>query len=234
VQPYAEVLAEDYFKIHPDASVNVQGGGSAAGIQAAAEGAAQIGMSSRALKPSETAVTGILIAKDGIAVIVHPDNPTSKIDVETLRRVFTGQLKSWKQLGWVDKPITIISREDGSGTRTAFDDAVMGGLDVYPLCIVQDSNGAVRVTVAQDRYSIGYVSLGLVDKSVKALALNGVEPNFETASSGKYPLVRPFLFLVKGAPEGLAKEYIDFVLSDVGQKILTEEGLIPVNAGKTH
>ena len=232
VQPFAEVLAEEFSKSHPLLAIDVQGGGSSAGIQAATAGAAEIGMSSRDLKKDETAVKGILIARDAIAVVVNPSNPVSAIDLSGLMRVYTGEITSWKQLGWIDKPVTVISREEGSGTRGAFDEAVMQKRGVWPGCIFQDSNGSVRQTVAQDRFAIGYISLGLVNDSMKALGLDGILPTFESASSGKYPLVRPFLFVVKSEPQGLAREFIDYVLSPAGQKILQEEGLIPANAGK--
>jgi len=189
-----------------------------------------LGMSSRALKPSESAVRGILMAQDAIAVVVHPGNPVLEVDTVTLRKIYTGEITSWQQLGWLDRRITVIAREEGSGTRGAFDEMVMEDAEVWPGCLVQDSNGSVRETVAHDRFAIGYISLGLVNASIRALSIDGVDPCFESASSGEYPLVRPFLFVVKDEPEALAKEFIDFVLGEHGQAILAEEGLIPVNA----
>ncbi|MDP2858031.1 MAG: phosphate ABC transporter substrate-binding protein [Bacillota bacterium] len=230
VQPFVELLSEEFAKQHNDLVVNVQGGGSSAGIQAAIAGAAEIGMSSRDLKPAEKELKQFLIARDAIAVIVHPENPLRSIDLDTLRKIFTGSITSWDQLGWAPKPVTVISREEGSGTRGAFDELVMRTAEVWPGCLVQDSNGSVRVTVAQDRYSIGYISLGLADESVRTLSLDAVEPTFDNASSGKYPLVRPFLFVLKNEPQGLAKQFIDYVLSEEGQKILREEGLVPAVA----
>ncbi len=234
VQPFAEVLSEEFTKQHRDLAINVQGGGSSAGIQAAVAGAADIGMSSRDLKPSEKQLKEVLIAKDAIAVVVHPENPLRNIDTGTLRKICAGAITSWADLGWDARPITVISREEGSGTRGAFEELVMKTSEVWPGCLVQDSNGSVRVTVAQDRYSIGYISLGLVNDSVRALSLDGIEPAFDTASSGKYPLVRPFLFVLKSEPQGLAKQFIDYVLSEEGQRILREEGLVPAVARTTH
>ena len=234
VQPFAEVLSEEFMKQHGDLVVNVQGGGSSAGIQAAVAGAAEIGMSSRGLKPAEKQLKEVLIARDAIAVVVHPANPLKNIGVDTLSKIFDGTITSWGDLGWDAKPITVISREEGSGTRGAFEELVMKTAEVWPGCLVQDSNGSVRVTVAQDRYSIGYLSLGLVNESVKALSLDGIEPTFDSASSGKYPLVRPFLFVLKSEPQGLAKQFIDYVLSEEGQRILREEGLVPAVARTTH
>ncbi len=234
VQPFAEVLSEEFTKRHPDLVVNVQGGGSSAGIQAAVAGAADIGMSSRDLKPAEKQLKEVLIARDAIAIVVHPENPLKNIDAGTLRKIFTGTIASWGDFGWDAKPITVISREEGSGTRGAFEELVMKTSEVWPGCLVQDSNGSVRVTVAQDRYSIGYISLGLVNDGVKALSLDGIEPTFDNASSGRYPLVRPFLFVLKSEPQGLARQFIDYVLSEEGQRILREEGLVSAVARTTH
>jgi len=234
VQPFVEVLSEEFTKQHKDLVVNVQGGGSSAGIQAAIAGAAEIGMSSRDLKPKEKQLREVLIARDAIAVVVHPENPLTNIGLDSLRKIFDGSITSWEQLGWASKPVTVISREEGSGTRGAFEELVMKTVEVWPGCLVQDSNGSVRVTVAQDKYAIGYISLGLVNDSVKALSLDAIEPTFDNASSGKYSLVRPFLFVLKNEPQGLAKQFIDYVLSEEGQRMLREEGLVPAVARTTH
>lgn len=229
VQPFAEMLAEEYARLFPqEPAVNVQGGGSSAGARAALSGAAQIGMLSRELAPAESQLTPIVIARDAIAVIVHPGNPVSNLSKSQVQAIFSGDITDWSQVGGPPGKIHLISREEGSGTRGAFDELVMHGRDVSPRAIVQDSNGAVRETVASDRYAIGYISLGLVDARVKALRIDGVEPTVDNCREGRYILVRPFLFAVKGEPSPETRRFIDFVLGPRGQGILAEEGLIPV------
>jgi len=229
VEPFAELLAEKYMAEHLQSPpINVQGGGSSAGIQAALSGNAEIGTSSRWLREEEKGLEAILIAWDAIAIIVHPSNPLSDLTLNQVREMFAGRIDNWASLGGSDRPITLVTREEGSGTRGAFEELVMGGERITPAALRQDSNGAVRVMVAGDPEAIGYISLGIVDKRVKPLSIEGVFPSRETVSSGTYGLVRPFLFLVKGEPQGLAKEFIDYVLSPSGQEILEEEGLVRV------
>ncbi len=229
VEPFAELLAEEYMLEHPQAlPVNVQGGGSTAGIQAAQMGVADIGMASRELRPEEKGLNGILIAQDAIAIIVNPQNPLTEISSEELRGIFAGRIRNWQDMGWKPRVITVVTREEGSGTRGAFDKLVMGVEDVTPSAIVQDSNGAVRAIVADDPYAVGYISLGLVNEEVKALRVDGVEATAESAARGEYRLVRPFLFLTRGEPEGQAEEFIEFVLSPRAQELLASEGLSKV------
>ncbi|MHB1416016.1 MAG: phosphate ABC transporter substrate-binding protein [Chloroflexota bacterium] len=228
VQPFAEMVAEQYMTEHHDQVINVQGGGSSAGINAAETGAAQIGMSSRELKPEEEAqLTPVVIALDAIAVVVNPRNPMSDLGIEQIRSIFTGQTTNWSALGGPDKTITVVSREEGSGTRGSFQELVMGEQDVYSGAIVQDSNGAVRQVVADDPNAIGYISLGLVNDQVKPIDIGGVKPSNENVRKEDYKLVRPFLFVVKGTPSKEAQAFIDYTLSSKGQATLASEGLVP-------
>jgi len=236
VQPFAEKLAEIYMVKNPNTVVNVQGGGSTAGIRAAQEGIANIGTSSRNLHPEEKGLFEIPIAYDGIAVIVNPKNPTKNLSTETLRAIYAGKILNWRNLTGVDHRITTITREAGSGTRGAFEELVMEKLEIDPGCIVQDSNGSVRELVATDPYAIGYISLGLVNKQVKAVALDGVAPSVKAVKEKRYRFFRPFLFLTKKKPTGLVLHFICFVLSPEGQNILAKEGLIPASIihGESH
>lgn len=229
VQPFAEKLAEIYMVKNPNTVVNVQGGGSTAGIRAAQSGIANIGTSSRNLHPEEKGLFEIPIAFDGIAVIVNPKNSINNLSTETLRAIYAGKILNWKGLNGVDHRITTITREEGSGTRGAFEELVMEKLEIDPGCIVQDSNGAVRELVATDPYAIGYISLGLVNKQVKAVALDGVAPSVKAVKEKRYRFFRPFLFLTKKKPSGLTLHFICFVLSPEGQRILAKEGLIPAS-----
>jgi len=232
VQPYAEVLSEDYALLYPDDAVDVQGGGSAAGITAAESGVADIGMSSRDLTDDEKQqLWSVEIAKDGLAIIVHPKNPVQDLSLEQVRDIYSMKITKWSELGGPDANIHVITREDGSGTRSSFESLIMGTDRITPKAIVQDSNGAVRQLVSSDPNSIGFISLGLVDQTVKALNLDNIIPSRENVINGSYGLFRPFLFLSKGEPTGLAKQFIDYTMSPDGQKILMDEGLIPSAEG---
>jgi phosphate transport system substrate-binding protein len=229
VQPFAEKLAEIYMDIDPKFIINVQGGGSTAGIKACREKAAQIGTSSRELHQDEEDLTKIIIAKDGIAVIVHPSNPVGNITLEQLRGIFSGAVRSWSHLGWVDKPIYFVNREEGSGTRDAFESLVMGKKEISDEALVQDSNGSVREIIANNPQAIGYISFGIVNHQVKALAVHSITPDLKTIKSNRYTLTRPFIFVFPSQPTALARRFIDFVLSKEGQEILEKEGLVGVH-----
>jgi phosphate transport system substrate-binding protein len=228
IQPFADKWAEVFMEKRPGLGVNVQGGGSSAGIQACKSGACQIGMSSRELKENEKDLHEIVIARDGLAIIVHPSNPVRGATLSQVKQIFSGDLTNWKYLGGPDKAMTVVTREEGSGTRGAFQELVMGKTRILRDAITEDSNGTVREIVASDPHSIGFISLGLVNEQVRALALDGVEATDANIEAGRYKLVRPFLFLTKGEPTGAAKAFIDFVLSEEGQALVKKEGLIPV------
>lgn len=228
VQPFAEKLAEIYMELHPEIIINVQGGGSTAGIKACREGAAQIGMSSRSLHKDEADLTQVVIAKDGIAIIVHPSNPVNNMNLDQLRGIFSGTLRSWSRLSWVDKEIHFVNREEGSGTRDAFENLVMNKTEISDEALVQDSNGSVREIVANDPQAIGYISFGIVNHQVRALAIQSVPPTLETIKNNRYTLTRPFIFVLPPQPSPLAERFLGFVLSKEGQEILEKEGLVGV------
>ncbi|MCL1914341.1 MAG: phosphate ABC transporter substrate-binding protein [Eubacteriaceae bacterium] len=232
VQPYAEILAEEFAILYPGSEIDVQGGGSSAGIQAAETRTADIGMSSRHLKESEEAVLhSFEIAKDGLAMIVHPDNPLDNLSLDDVRAIYAQEATLWSDMGGNGHKIHLITREEGSGTRSAFEELVMGTSVISPKAIVQDSNGAVKQLVSNDRNSIGFISLGLVDGTVKALKLDGSAPSIENVLNGTYNLHRPFIFVTSDEPQGEAKEFIDFVMGQHGQELLAKEGLIPPEKG---
>jgi len=231
VQPYAEVLAEEYMILHPDAVIDIQGGGSSAGIMAAQSGTSNLGMSSRVLKDEEKSLWYVEIARDGLAVIINPANPVQNLTLEQVSDIYSAKISDWSQLGGTKAKIHVITREDGSGTRDAFVSLVMGESNITPRAIVQDSNGAVKQLVADDPNAIGFISLGLVDVTVKALELDGVAASRENVMNGSYNLSRPFLFVALAEPTGQTKEFLDFVLSAEGQQMLINEGLISPSEG---
>lgn len=231
VQPYAEVLAEEFMIVYPGEEVDIQGGGSSAGITAAQSGIANIGMSSRALKDEESGLWSVEIARDGLAVVVNPANTIQNLTIDQICDIYALEITNWSEIGGNDADIHVITREEGSGTRSAFTELVMGKTGITPRAIVQDSNGAVRQLVADDPNAIGFISLGLVNENVKAVQLEGIAATRENVENGSYKLSRPFLFVSSGEPTGLTKQFIDFTLSSEGQKILMNEGLIPSSTG---
>ncbi len=227
VQPFAEALAEEFMVGHSAEKIFIQGGGSTAGIHAVLTGAAQVGMSSRKLEESEKALIAVPIIYDAIAVIVHRTNPLDNLSMDQTRKIYAGKITRWKEVGGVDRPITVVTREEGSGTRETFQNLVMGKNEEISLgALVQDSNGAIRQVVADDPNAIGFISLGLVNERVKALKLDGMEPTVENVRAHRYQIVRPFLFVFKTPPQGIAKEFLEYVLSPKGQRLLMQEGLV--------
>ncbi len=230
VQPFIEKVAEHFMEKYPEIKVDVQGGGSTAGIQATFNKTCDIGTSSRNLKPSEKDLRTILIAVDGIAVIVHNNNPVDNLSIEVIRGIFAGQIKNWQELGGYNEEIIPVTREEGSGTRGSFEEMIMAETAISDACLVQDSNGAVREIIATTPQGIGYISVGLVDEREKTLAIDGVKPDLTNLISCKYQFTRPFLLLTADEPRGDVKKFIDYVLSEEAQTILGNNGLIPVNA----
>ena len=234
VQPLAEKLAEAFMTENSGVRIDVQGGGSSVGVKAAGEGTSDIGMASREIKESELAefpnLNIIVIARDGIAIVAHPDVTVSDLSVEQVRDIFSGKITNWKDLGGDDQNIFVVSREEGSGTRGAFEELVMGeDALIAGTAILQPSNGSIRTTVSTTPYSIGYLSFGYLDETVKSISIAGVAPTEPNAADGSYPIVRPLNMLTNGEPAGMVKAFLDFILSEAGQKLVVEDGYIPVN-----
>jgi phosphate transport system substrate-binding protein len=228
VEPFAELLAEEYMRPHPASHIYVQGGGSSSGIMAARTRAANIGMASRFLLPNEQDIYPVTIAKDAIAIIVHPTNPVSDLSLLQISAIFSGKFRNWREVRGNSHPMVLVTREEGSGTREAFQKFVMKKEEISLEALVQDSNGAIRQVVSSDPNAIGYISFGLVNDKVKALKISGVAPDPVNIENGTYILVRPFLFVFNGNPEGEAKAFLEFVLSPEAQKLLQREGLVSV------
>jgi len=230
VQPYVEILVEEYSNQNPGKFIDVQGGGSSAGIQAVESHTAQIGMSSRRLRDTEMDLWSIEITKDALAIIISPENPVTSLTLEQIRGIYSADNINWSDFGGPDARIHVITREEGSGTRSAFEELVMDEQRITPRAIVQDSNGSVRQLVAGDPFSIGFISLGLVDEGerpVKALSIDGIAATKNNVLNGDYALFRSFLFVALEKPEDNVMRFIDFIRSPDGQKIMSDEGLIP-------
>jgi phosphate transport system substrate-binding protein len=229
VTPFAEHLAELYQHAHSGVAINIQGLGSSAGIRAALDGVAEIGMSSRDLQPEEAdKLDQIVIARDALALIVNPANPVAGLSTAQIQGIFGGQIRSWDALGGPPLPITVVGREAGSGTFSAFEELVMKGKSTATLALRQGSNGAIRQIVAQDTNAIGYISLGIVDSTVKALAIDSVEPSVGHVEAGTYKLVRPFLLVWRKGQtlSPLGQAFIGYIMSAEGQNELIKAGLV--------
>ncbi|MCC6489966.1 MAG: phosphate ABC transporter substrate-binding protein [Candidatus Hydrogenedentes bacterium] len=227
IQPFAELLAEQYVAKNPTLGVEVQGGGSTAGLQAVANDLADIGMCSRLLKAEEEGqYTPTVIARDGLAIVVNPENSVEALTTEQLQGLFSGKIQNWSEVGGEDGPVRPITREEGSGTRESFVHLVMGKERISRRSLTQESNGAVKELVKGDSAAIGYMSLGLVGPELRMVRIDGVEPTAGNVIAGTYKLARPFLFVTKGTPDVDAQQFFDYVLSDEGQQTLESEGLV--------
>ncbi|MDD1715913.1 MAG: phosphate ABC transporter substrate-binding protein [Methanolinea sp.] len=236
VLPIAQKAADVYMGTHSNADIQVTGGGSSVGVQAAGEKTADIGMSSRDVKADELTKYPDLvvtpIGKDGVAIIVNPANSVASLTTAQVKAIYNGNYTNWREVGGPDMTIVVVGRDSASGTREYFTSSVMGGQNSVPTMLEKNSNGAVKQTITQTPGAIGYVGLGFVDTAVKAVRINtdsgAFEPTVDNVLSGKYPLSRSLYLLTSGQPTGLAKAYIDFILSSEGQGLLTEEGFVPL------
>lgn len=239
VQPLSEELAAAFMDANPDYTVDVQGGGSGQGIKSIQEGIADIGALSRNLKDEEISLVSkeVTIALDGIAVIVNKDSAVKDLSLEQIRQIFTGEITNWKEVGGIDAPITVVSREEGSGTRGAFTeitkvlvkDAAGAETDMtVASALIQPSTGSVKTTVSSTPNTIGYVSLGSLDDSVKTVTVEGVTPTIEMVKSGSYKISRPFIYVVGDTVSEAAQMYLDFALSEEGQAVVVDNGFISV------
>ena len=206
--------------------------GSGAGIQAVQEGRCDIGLSSRNLKDEEKAkgLEGTILAYDGIAIIVNPNNPVSDLDVATIAKIYTGEIKNWKEVGGNDAEIVLIGREAGSGTRDGFESIT----DTEDKCKYRQeltSPGDVITTVASNPDAIGYASLASVKDTVKALTVGGVTPSEETIKNGTYVVQRPFVIVTKKDTKlsESAQKFFDYITSSAANEIISGAGVVPAN-----
>ena len=223
----AAVLQEAFRQREPGIRVNCSGSGSGAGIEGVLEGRCDVGLSSRELTEEEIArgAVGRVLALDGIAIIVHPDNPVSDLTRERLAAIFTGKISRWTELDGEDRPMAVYGREAGSGTRTAFENA----LGVTDRCAYRNeycSTGDVVGNVAANPNAIGYVSLSSVNGTVKALAVDGVRCELDAVREGTYPICRPFLLVTKegGTLSDAAGAFLDFAESEEAEPYLAMAG----------
>jgi phosphate transport system substrate-binding protein len=239
VLPIVQKAADQYMATHADADIQISGGGSGVGIQAIGAKTVDIGMSSREVTAAEMAkypsFEVITVAQDGIAVVVNPVNTAQYLTLDQIKNIYLGKVTKWTEISGASVPntnnqIVVIGRDSASGTRTYFDETIL--LKATPTKMLEkNSNGAVLQTVAQTPGSIGYVSIGFVSKDVKALpvwynAQKIVAPNLDNVKSKTYPVSRDLYVITNGPASGLASDFIKYILSPEGQKIVADEGYV--------
>ena len=230
MEKVCEALAETFMEEYPDVTVTVEYTGSGAGIESVTNKMVDIGNSSRALKDTEKekGVVENVIAIDGIAVITNNSNEVENLTKEDLIKIYTGEIKNWKELGGKDENIVVLGREAGSGTRGAFEE-LLGIVDSCVYAGEFDSTGGVKAKVASTEGTIGYVSLDVVDDTVKALKLDGVEATEANIKAGSYLLSRPFVMATNGeisAQNEIVQTWFDYIKSAKGQEVIKSVGLI--------
>ena len=229
--PVMKELAKNIMAQNSKIQITVAGGGSGVGVKQVGEGLVDIGNTGRALKADEVSRYGLVshsFAIDGVAVVVHPDNTIEELKPEQIKAIYAGTITNWKEVGGPDAPISVYTREDGSGTREVFVEKAIASGDIQQTAAVVNSNGAMKIAVGKDVNAIGHVGIGHVDASVKALAVNGVSATQENAASGAYPVTRELFMNTKGTPNPLTALFIDYVLkSEDGKKAIIAAGYIP-------
>lgn len=233
MEKLANAVSESFMEKYPKVTVTAEFVGSGAGIEAVTNGAADIGNSSRNLKDEEKAagVVENIVAIDGIAVVVDTANAVEELTKQQLSDIYSGTVTNWKDVGGNDAPIVVVGRESGSGTRSAFEE-LLKLEDACKYSNELDSTGAVMAKVASTPGAIGYVSLDVLDDTVKALKLEGVEPTEDNIKAGSYFLSRPFVMATKGEiaeQNDLVKALFDYIYSDEGTEIVKSVGLISVD-----
>ncbi len=228
--PMVQEAANRFMAAYPGSTVLVQGGGSSVGIAQLNEGIMDIANSSRELKESEDRgdLVDHKVALDVIALIVHPDVGVESLTREQVRDIFTGKIVNWKDLGGADGTIVVVMRDRSSGTREMFDKVALGGEEPVGSAIECNSNGIMRETIASTKNSIGYISIGYVNSTIKAIKFEGVEPGAKSAKEGAYPLSRFLHMYTKGEPSGRVADFIAYILSEDFQKEVVSKEYIPV------
>ena len=222
-------LTEAFREVQPGIQVQYTGSGSGAGITSAQDGTADIGLASRDLKDDETGVKAITVAKDGIAIIVNPENPVADLSVEQIAQLATGEITNWSEVGGNDAQVVFIGREAGSGTRDGFE-SITGTTDNCKYQNELTSTGEVIANVASNPNAIGYASLSAVDDTVKAITVGGVAPSEETVLDGSYAIQRNFNFIVSDSAElsDAAQAFIEWATSADAADLIAGAGAVPV------
>lgn len=237
VLPFGQAAAEQYMKANPGVKFSVSGTGTGNGFKALADGSAQIGNASRFIKDSEIKScmdkkvypVPFAVALDCLVPVVHPSNAVKSLTRAQLKDIYSGKITNWREVGGKDAPIVVIGRDTSSGTYGTWQEMIMdkgGKTRVTPKAQVTASSGAMMTAVAQNKNAVGYEGMGYVSKAVKALAVDGVAGSAAAARSGKYPLARYLYMFTNGWPEGATLDFINFMQSGAGQKIVNSTGFV--------
>ncbi len=243
-----QAWAEKYMQKDAHNFVAVTGGGSGTGLSSLISGTCDIAMSSRDIKPKEVALAKqkginpyeVKVALDGLAVVVNPANPVTKLTTEQLAEIFTGKITNWKELGGPDKKIVLLSREVNSGTHVYFKEHVLrkgnpsGQEEFAPGALMLSSSQAIADEVATNSAAIGYYGMGYISPKQKPVSVardvksEYTNPTIENVLNGKYPISRPLFLYTNGLPSGMVKDFVDFILSKEGQDIVLATDFVPV------
>lgn len=229
--PVMKKAAKKIMKSNSDIRITIAGGGSGVGIQKVGEGLVNIGNSGRKASDAEQAKYGLVLfpfAVDGVATVLHANNPVTSLSSEKVRAIFAGTITNWKEVGGNDAQINIYSRDESSGTRAVYWKKLLKKGPLATAANIVASNGAMKSAISRDVNGIGYVSIGHLDDSVKAPLLDGVVVNQETAKDGQYPIVRKLYMNTKGQPSGIVKSFIEFIMSPDCDEIIKSSGYIPM------
>ncbi len=240
VLPVAQGTLEAFMKKNPGVQMSLSGGGSGEGIKALIDKTADIATSSREIKDNEIELAkskGVnplahVVAYDAIIPIVHPKNKVSNLTIDQLSQIYQGKITNWKEVGGDDLKIVVISRDSSSGTFESWDHFVMKKAKVTPKAQMLASNGALVTAVSKNKYAIAYLGMGYVNKTVKPVQVNGIKASAQTALSREYPMSRELYMYTNGEPQGDISKYIAFVKSPDGQKIVAQDGFVPLETSK--
>ena len=229
--PVMRKAARAIMTANPDIRITVAGGGSGVGIQKVGEGLVDIGNSGRKASDAEVARYDLVMfpfAIDGVATVIHAKNPVDSLTAAQVRDIFAGRITNWKDVGGSDAAINLYSRDESSGTRAVYWKKLLKKGPIVVSANIVPSNGAMKSAVSRDLHGIGYVSIGHLDKTVKAPKLEGVAVNQQTAMDGTYPVVRKLYMNTKGQPTGLVKAFVDYVTGPDCVEFITASGFIPI------
>jgi len=237
VLPIAQKVAEAYMQQNPDVKISISGGGSGNGIKAIIDKSTDIANASRFIKPKEVELAvangaypvPFAVAYDCIVPVVHPSNKVSGLSLAQLKDIYLGKISNWKEVGGADRKIAVISRDTSSGTYEVWSEKVLHEERVFPGALLQASNGTIVQTVSTNQSAIGYIGLGYVDNSVKALPVNGVSGSVQSTLNGTYPISRALYMFTPGWPQGDTLNFINFMMHpQKGQKYVGQAGFVPL------
>ncbi|GAB6058503.1 phosphate ABC transporter substrate-binding protein [Desulfonatronum parangueonense] len=229
--PVMNEAAKRIMMANPKIRITVTGGGTGIGVQKAGEGLVDIGNTGRPLSEEEVAKYGLqsfAFAIDGVAPVVHPNNPVGDLSAQQIRDIFGGRITRWNEVGGNDAAIHVYSREEASGTHEVFWGRLLRKETVVGTANIIQSNGAMKVAVSQDVNAIGYMSIGHIDDNVRPLAVDGVAPSQETAIDGSYPVIRHLYMNTGSEPTALTKAFVEYILGEEGAEIIRASGYIPL------